>query len=97
LCYSKINDNNQTLKVYPLPHMYVIKDLVPVSTIEGPNVEGFSASMFYRIETFSLSTLDIQVFNKKYCLRCQFTLNFYKIYLKYFIIFNIKQVFCELS
>jgi len=28
-CLCKINDNSQTLKVYPLPHMYVIKDLVP--------------------------------------------------------------------
>ncbi|XP_060567867.1 succinate dehydrogenase [ubiquinone] iron-sulfur subunit, mitochondrial-like [Ruditapes philippinarum] len=30
-CLCKINDNSQTLKIYPLPHMYVIKDLVPVS------------------------------------------------------------------
>ncbi|WAR13913.1 SDHB-like protein [Mya arenaria] len=28
-CLCKINDNSSTLKVYPLPHMYVIKDLVP--------------------------------------------------------------------
>jgi len=31
-CLCKINDNNQTLKIYPLPHMYVIKDLVPDMT-----------------------------------------------------------------
>lgn len=35
--YSKINDNSQTLKIYPLPHMYVIKDLVPVSSLLSLN------------------------------------------------------------
>ncbi|KAF5298916.1 hypothetical protein FQR65_LT09569 [Abscondita terminalis] len=29
-CITKIDDNlNKTMKVYPLPHMYVVKDLVP--------------------------------------------------------------------
>lgn len=28
-CISKIEDNNKTAKIYPLPHMYVVKDLVP--------------------------------------------------------------------
>merc|ERR1712172_399387 len=28
-CLSKIDANNKTTKIYPLPHMYVIKDLVP--------------------------------------------------------------------
>ena len=32
--YSKINQNeNQTTSVRPLPHMFVIKDLIPVSII----------------------------------------------------------------
>jgi len=28
-CISKIEDNQKATKIYPLPHMYVIKDLVP--------------------------------------------------------------------
>merc|ERR1711936_807058 len=28
-CLSKIDANNKTTKIYPLPHMYVMKDLVP--------------------------------------------------------------------
>merc|ERR1712011_68258 len=28
-CISKIEDNGKATKIYPLPHMYVIKDLVP--------------------------------------------------------------------
>ncbi|KAK7595089.1 hypothetical protein V9T40_001522 [Parthenolecanium corni] len=28
-CIRKIDDNNKATKIYPLPHMYVIKDLVP--------------------------------------------------------------------
>jgi len=28
-CLSKIDPNNKTTKIYPLPHMYVVKDLVP--------------------------------------------------------------------
>jgi len=28
-CLSKINADNKTTKIYPLPHMYVVKDLVP--------------------------------------------------------------------
>merc|ERR1711902_187644 len=28
-CLSKIDANNKTTKIYPLPHMYVVKDLVP--------------------------------------------------------------------
>lgn len=32
-CLNKIDRNtNKTTKIYPLPHMYVVKDLVPVST-----------------------------------------------------------------
>lgn len=32
-CLNKIDTNtNKTTKIYPLPHMYVVKDLVPVST-----------------------------------------------------------------
>lgn len=31
-CLNKINtDNDKPVKIYPLPHMYVVKDLVPVS------------------------------------------------------------------
>jgi succinate dehydrogenase (ubiquinone) iron-sulfur subunit len=31
-CISKINDNaHKPTKIYPLPHLYVVKDLVPVS------------------------------------------------------------------
>jgi succinate dehydrogenase (ubiquinone) iron-sulfur subunit len=32
LSSSKIDDSNKPLKIYPLPHMYVVKDLVPVCT-----------------------------------------------------------------
>jgi succinate dehydrogenase (ubiquinone) iron-sulfur subunit len=28
-CLDKIEDDGQTMKVYPLPHMFVVKDLVP--------------------------------------------------------------------
>merc|ERR1712228_272235 len=28
-CLTKIDANNKTTKIYPLPHMYVVKDLVP--------------------------------------------------------------------
>lgn len=28
-CISKIDENNKVAKIYPLPHMYVVKDLVP--------------------------------------------------------------------
>merc|ERR1712241_402744 len=28
-CLSKIDANNKTTKIYPLPHMYLVKDLVP--------------------------------------------------------------------
>merc|ERR1712198_131356 len=28
-CLSKIDANNKTTKIFPLPHMYVVKDLVP--------------------------------------------------------------------
>merc|ERR1711971_1329722 len=28
-CLSKIDANNKTTKIYPMPHMYVVKDLVP--------------------------------------------------------------------
>lgn len=32
-CLNKIDSNtSKTTKIYPLPHMYVVKDLVPVST-----------------------------------------------------------------
>ena len=32
LFFSKIDENlGKTTKIYPLPHMFVIKDLVPVS------------------------------------------------------------------
>lgn len=27
--YSKIDTSGKTTKIYPLPHMYVVKDLVP--------------------------------------------------------------------
>jgi succinate dehydrogenase (ubiquinone) iron-sulfur subunit len=30
-CIAKIEKNEKPIKVYPLPHMYVLKDLVPVS------------------------------------------------------------------
>jgi succinate dehydrogenase (ubiquinone) iron-sulfur subunit len=30
-CSSKIDESNKPLKIHPLPHMYVVKDLVPVS------------------------------------------------------------------
>lgn len=31
-CLNKIDTNtNKVSKIYPLPHMYVVKDLVPVS------------------------------------------------------------------
>lgn len=36
-CLNKIDTNtSKATKIYPLPHMYVVKDLVPVST---PTVE----------------------------------------------------------
>ncbi len=28
--FSKIDESNKPLKIHPLPHMYVVKDLVPV-------------------------------------------------------------------
>ena len=28
--FSKIDDSDKPLKIHPLPHMYVVKDLVPV-------------------------------------------------------------------
>ena len=28
-CLTKIEANNKNTKIYPLPHMYVVKDLVP--------------------------------------------------------------------
>jgi succinate dehydrogenase (ubiquinone) iron-sulfur subunit len=31
LHFSKIDESNKSLKIRPLPHMYVVKDLVPVS------------------------------------------------------------------
>jgi len=31
-CLNKIDANNKTTKIYPLPHMYVVKDLVPDMT-----------------------------------------------------------------
>lgn len=33
-CLNKIDTNtSKATKIYPLPHMYVVKDLVPVSTV----------------------------------------------------------------
>lgn len=35
-CIKKIDsDLNKVTKIYPLPHMYVVKDLVPVSAAPG--------------------------------------------------------------
>lgn len=35
-CLSKIDKaDNKPVKIYPLPHMYVMKDLVPVSSWES--------------------------------------------------------------
>ena len=32
--FSRIDDNlSKSMKIYPLPHMYVVKDLVPVSPL----------------------------------------------------------------
>lgn len=31
-CLCRIEDNNKSTKIYPLPHMYVVKDLVPDMT-----------------------------------------------------------------
>ncbi len=50
-CLCKIDDNTgKTSKIYPLPHMYVIKDLVPVS---GSSLSDYSAVLLvisrYRI------------------------------------------------
>lgn len=34
-CLNKIDANtSKPTKIYPLPHMYVVKDLVPVSIVE---------------------------------------------------------------
>jgi len=30
ITFSKIDESNKPLKIHPLPHMYVVKDLVPV-------------------------------------------------------------------
>lgn len=39
-CLNKIDTNtNKITKIYPLPHMYVVKDLVPVSTKTKVKVE----------------------------------------------------------
>ena len=37
VCFcSKIDDNtSKATKIYPLPHMYVVKDLVPVSFVSS--------------------------------------------------------------
>jgi succinate dehydrogenase (ubiquinone) iron-sulfur subunit len=33
-CLCKIDDNlSKTTKIYPLPHMFVIKDLIPVNSL----------------------------------------------------------------
>lgn len=38
-CISKINDNlSKPTKIYPLPHLYVIKDLVPVSFFQTTGI-----------------------------------------------------------
>lgn len=38
-CLNKIDSNtNKATKIYPLPHMYVVKDLVPVSTTRVESV-----------------------------------------------------------
>lgn len=29
-CLAKITDASKPTKIYPLPHMYIVKDLVPV-------------------------------------------------------------------
>lgn len=40
-CTRRIDtDLNKVSKIYPLPHMYVIKDLVPVSVCGSPNLLG---------------------------------------------------------
>lgn len=41
-CLNKIDTNtSKPTKIYPLPHMYVVKDLVPVSTAEHPTRSSF--------------------------------------------------------
>lgn len=38
-CLNKIDSNtSKVTKIYPLPHMYVVKDLVPVSIPTAPCV-----------------------------------------------------------
>ena len=45
-CYSKIPESSKALKIYPLPHMYVIKDLVPV---------GYTLRFVYKAEEILLN------------------------------------------
>lgn len=41
-CLNKIDANtSKPTKIYPLPHMYVVKDLVPVSTASRENPSKF--------------------------------------------------------
>lgn len=49
-CTRRIDTNlNKVSKIYPLPHMYVIKDLVPVSFCAPPSLsqQPLSPSLIY--------------------------------------------------
>lgn len=51
-CLNKIDINtNKATKIYPLPHMYVVKDLVPVSTTSVESVVFlFGHTLYIKLE-----------------------------------------------
>lgn len=46
-CIAKISDVGSTTKILPLPHMYVVKDLVPVSKNVCLGIPHFYNSIFF--------------------------------------------------
>lgn len=53
-CLNKIDTNlNKPTKIYPLPHMYVVKDLVPVSIKQRNDFIIFVLSCFLLKHFFS--------------------------------------------
>lgn len=52
-CLNKIDVNtSKPTKIYPLPHMYVVKDLVPVSKYPScPEMLDFEVHSFLKIRT----------------------------------------------
>lgn len=46
-CLNKIDTNtSKVTKIYPLPHMYVVKDLVPVSKLKIPATTSDNMSVY---------------------------------------------------